>query len=288
MKSVLITGCSSGFGLKAAVTLAKNGFRVFATMRNLDKRAALDKALAAAGVKADVLTLDVTDQASIDHAVAHVLAQAGGIDVLVNNAGFGVGGSVEDMSMEDYRRQFDTNFFGLVAVTKAVLPHMRAKRAGRIINISSIGGRVANAFLSAYVASKFAVEGFSEALAFEASLFDVSVVLIEPGAFKTEILESNRELTAAAQDPKSPYAAVTQAFIEKVDASVPKMADDPQKVADAILQAATAVKPRLRYLVGTDAKIMGAVHRWFGFRAYAALIRRFVGWPDLVAKMRSA
>jgi NAD(P)-dependent dehydrogenase (short-subunit alcohol dehydrogenase family) len=285
MKSVLITGCSSGFGLKAAVTFAKNGFRVFATMRNVSKRSALDAALQAAGVKAEVLALDVTDKASIDAAVATVLVQAGSIDVLVNNAGFGVGGSVEDMSMEDYRRQFDTNFFGLVAVTKAVLPHMRAKRAGRIINISSIGGRAANPFLSAYVASKFAVEGFSEALAFEASLFDVDVVLIEPGAFKTDILEANREFTAAARDPNSPYAAVSNAFIEKIDASLPKMADDPQKVADAILHAATVAKPRLRYLVGIDAKIMGAVHRWLGFGAYAALIRQYLGWPELAAKM---
>jgi NAD(P)-dependent dehydrogenase (short-subunit alcohol dehydrogenase family) len=284
MQTIIVTGCSSGFGLKIAVTLARDGFRVFATMRDLGKRGALEKALTEAGAKADILALDVTDQASIDTAVGTVLAQAGRIDGLVNNAGFGVSGFVEDLSLDDYRRQMETNFFGLVMVTKAVLPHLRQQRSGRIVNISSIGGRAANPLISAYVASKFAVEGFSESLAFEASLFNVSVVLIEPGAFKTEIIESNRQLAAGALNPNSPYAAVTSALEAKLESMVGKLAGDPQKVADVVLHALTVAKPRLRYLVGTDAKLMGNVHRWLGFGAYRMLVEKFIGWPDLQAK----
>jgi NAD(P)-dependent dehydrogenase (short-subunit alcohol dehydrogenase family) len=286
MKIALVTGCSSGFGLKIAVTLAKNGFRVFATMRDPGKRAALDKALAAAGTKAEILALDVTNVASIEAAVATVMAKAGRIDALVNNAGYAIGGFIEDLSLDEFRRQMDTNFFGLVAVTKAVLPHMRAQRAGRIVNISSIGGRAANPIVSAYVASKFAVEGFSESLAFEASLFDVSVSLIEPGAFKTEIFEANRNVAAAMHDPNSPYAALSSGLESKLDDMVARLAGDPQKVADAVLHALSVAKPRLRYLVGTDAKLMAAVHS-LGFGAYAALIRRFLGWDALRAKFGS-
>jgi NAD(P)-dependent dehydrogenase (short-subunit alcohol dehydrogenase family) len=287
MQTVIVTGCSSGFGLKIAVTLARNGFRVFATMRDLRKRAALDKALAAAGVGADILALDVNDKASIETAVAAVLAQAGRIDALVNNAGFGLGGFIEDMSLDDYRRQMETNFFGVVAVTKAVLPHMRRQRSGRIVNMSSIGGRAANPVISAYAASKFAVEGFSESLAFEGSFFNVRVVLVEPGAFKTEIVDSNRQIVAGARDPNSPYAEATKAFEAKIDDVAAQRAGDPQQVADVVLHVLTAANPRMRYLVGTDAKIMGAVHRFLGFGAYSALIRRFLGWPELRAKFAS-
>ncbi len=288
MKTVLVTGCSSGFGLKTAVTLAANEFRVFATMRDLGKRTALDTALAEAGAKADILALDVTDKASIEVVVGSVMSQAGRIDALVNNAGFGIGGFIEDLSLDDYRRQMETKFFGLVAVTKAVLPQMRGQRAGRIVNISSIGGRAGNPVVSAYVASKFAVEGFSESLAFETSLFDVSVVLIEPGAFKTEIFQSNRQVAAGMRDPNSPYAEVSRTFEAKLDSMMERLAGDPQKVADAVLHALTVAKPRLRYLVGTDAKLMGTVHRLLGFGAYSALVRRFIGWAELRAKFGSA
>jgi NAD(P)-dependent dehydrogenase (short-subunit alcohol dehydrogenase family) len=277
MKSVLITGCSSGFGMLAAATLAKSGFRVFATMRNLGKRQRLDEALATAGATAEVLPLDVTSAESIDAAVRAVLERAGRIDALVNNAGAAIGGFVEDVSLDEYRRQFDTNFFGLVALTKAVLPHMRSQRSGRIVNLSSIGGRVANPGLSAYVASKFAVEGFSESLALEADLFCVRVVLIEPGTFKTEIFESNKGMAAGAKDPASPYFAVTQALEQKVDALVARHGADPQQVADAILHALTTARPKLRYLVGTDAKLQAAIHSIGGFRVQNWVTGKLLG-----------
>lgn len=286
MQSVLITGCSSGFGLKTAVTLARNGFQVFASMRDPGKRGVLDAALATAGARAEILALDVTSEASIAAAVGTVLERAGRIDALVNNAGFGIGGFIEDLTMEEYRRQMETNFFGLVAVTKAVLPHMRRQRSGRIVNVSSIGGRVANAVISAYNASKFAVEGFSESLAFEGSLFGVKTILIEPGAFKTEIFEANRQIAAAARNPDSPYVEVTRAAEARVDRMMARLAGDPQAVADAILDALTTPRPRLRYVVGTDAKLMAAIHRFAGFAAYAALVRRSLDLPGLQAKLK--
>ena len=287
MKSVLITGCSSGMGLKTAVTLAHNGFQVFATVRSLDKRMALDKALAGAGAHAEILPLDVTDAAAAEATVAYVVAKAGQIDALVNNAGLAIGGFVEDLSLDEFRSQMETNFFGAVALTKAALPHMRKRRAGRIVNISSIGGRAGNPIVAAYDASKFALEGFSESLAFEAELFDISVVLIEPGAFKTEIFESNRRVAAQARDPNSPYAAVMPAIEAKIDEMVTKVAGDPQKVADCVLHVLTVAKPRLRYLVGTDAKLMGTVHRFLGFKAYAVLSRHFFGWGGVRAALRT-
>jgi NAD(P)-dependent dehydrogenase (short-subunit alcohol dehydrogenase family) len=285
MKTVLITGCSSGFGLDAAVLLAKSGWRVFATMRDPAKRGRLDTALAKVGAAAEVLQLDVTDQESIAACVAQVVAAAGKIDALVNNAGVGIGGFVEDLTLDDFRRQFETNFFGVVAVTKAVLPHMRAARAGRIVNISSIGGRTANAILSAYNASKYAVEGFSESLSFETSLFGVDVVLIEPGTFKTEIFEANRQLAPGAHDPASPYFEVTRGMEARFDKLYARAAGDPQKVAAAIVHALTVAKPKLRYLVGTDAKIAARLHT-VSFRAYRALINNIFGYKKMAAKLR--
>jgi len=285
MKNVVITGCSSGFGLLAAVAAARAGWKVYATMRDPGKRGRLDAALSAAGVAAEVLTLDVTDEASVAAAIAEVIRRDGHLDALVNNAGFGIGGYVEDMSLDEFRRQFETNFFGLVAVTKAVLPHMRAARKGRIVNISSIGGRTANAVLSAYNAAKYAVEGFSESLAFEAGMFGVQIVLIEPGTFKTEIFEANRRVAARAGDPASPYFELTRATEAKIDALYAQHAGDANKVAAAIVHALDVPKPKLRYLVGADAKMMAALHT-LSFRLYAAIVRRLFGYKELAAKLR--
>jgi len=285
MKTALITGCSSGFGLLTAATLAKNGFRTFATMRDLGKRGRLDAALAGAGTQAEALALDVTDADSIAAAVAKAMADAGRIDLLVNNAGVGIAGFIEDLTIDEYRRPMETNFFGLVAVTKAVLPIMRRQRSGRIVNISSIGGRAASSVFSAYCASKFAVEGFCEALALEAQSFGVQVVLIEPGAFRTEIYESNRRF-AAAHDPRSPYARASAAIEERADRMAARMKSDPQKVADAVLHAATVEKPRLRYLVGAHAKARAFLHA-LGFRVYSAAMRRLLDHRALAALIGS-
>lgn len=286
MKTALITGCSSGFGLLTATTLAKSGFRTFATMRDLRKRGRLDAALGDAGTQAEVLALDVTDADSIAAAVAAVITETGRIDVLVNNAGIGIAGFIEDVTLEEYRRQMETNFFGLVAVTKAVLPIMRRQRSGRIVSVSSVGGRSANGVFSAYCASKFAVEGFCEALALEAQLFGVHAVLIEPGAFRTDIFDANRQFVAATYDPKSPYARASAVIEGRADRMAARIKGNPQKVADAILHAATVEKPRLRYLVGGEAKIRAFLHA-LGFRVYAAAMRRKMGYRELAAMIRS-
>src|SRR5260221_11433980 len=183
-RSVLITGCSSGFGLDAAVALARKGWQVFPTMRNLDKRERLDKALADAGVadRATLLQLDVDDAASVDAALQQVFDATGGrLDGLVNNAGISLGGAFEDVDDADVRRVMETNFFGVLALTKAVLPAMRAQRSGHVLIVSSNSAFSGAPGMSAYTASKWAVEGWAESLAFEVSPFGIQVVLVEPG-----------------------------------------------------------------------------------------------------------
>lgn len=261
----LVTGCSSGFGLLASVTLARHGLDVVATMRDPGKRGRLDEAMARAGARCEVVALDVTDEGSIREAFATVARERGPVELLVNNAGYGCGGFAHDLSMQELRAQLETNFFGAVACAKAVLPAMIARRSGRIINVSSIGGLLALPVMSAYSASKFAIEAWSESLRIEAMPFGVWVSLIEPGTFKTDIFDGNRRVAAAGRDPGTPYLRMSERMEQMVDQMLSKNRQDPQWVADAILEAATTARPRLRYLVGTDAKLQ-------------ALLKRFVPW----------
>lgn len=245
----LITGTSSGFGLSAAVALAQHGYQVAATMRSLDKRDALLTAAKAVGVAdyVSIMRLDVTEEQSIQIVVADLIGKYGRIDLLLNNAGFAAGGPVEEVSMEEWRRQFDTNFFGTVAVTKAVLPYMRQQRSGTIMNISSISGQLGFPAMGPYSASKFAVEGFSESLRLEMLPFGVKVVLIEPGAYKTEIWDKG--LGALNLAPQSPYAFLLR-WLERQVAKIVQSAGEPQEVVDVILKAAKSTSPKLRYPVG--------------------------------------
>jgi NAD(P)-dependent dehydrogenase (short-subunit alcohol dehydrogenase family) len=188
-KIALITGSSSGFGLLTSIELAKDGFRVVATMRDLSRRQRLDEAAAAAGVAAqlDIRALDVTNFDTLPAFVDGVLHDYGRVDILVNNAGFAVAGFAEDIKLEELRHQFETNFFGAVAMTKAVLPTMRRQRSGHIIMVSSIGGLLGAVTVSSYSASKHALEGWSESLRLELNALGIKVVLVEPGAFQTDI-----------------------------------------------------------------------------------------------------
>jgi len=262
-KTALITGCSSGFGLLAAVELARAGFRVFASMRNLAKSSALEAALAQAGVSAELLQLDVTDTASMELAVA----AAGPVDALVNNAGYGLLGFAEDVSVDELREQFETNFFGLVTLTKAFIPSMRQRRSGRIIQVSSLNGCVGIPTLSAYCSSKFAVEGWSEALRHELLPYGVYVVLVEPGTFKTEVFASRRR-AAALDDGTSPHSELT----EKLEAwgvdRANKSRADPRTVAKVIARAASERRPPLRYPVGIDARLGTAAKSVLPHRAF--------------------
>jgi len=250
----LITGCSSGFGLLTATELAAAGFLVFPTMRNLSRRPKdLDGF--------DVLELDVTKPASVRAAVETVVQKAGRIDVLVNNAGMGIGGFFEDCTDEEIRAQFETNFFGLVEMTRQVLPIMRKQGGGRVINLSSIGGLLGSPVIAAYSATKHAVEGFSESLAIEVAGFGIRIVLIEPGMYRTEIFGSNQRIAKNAHNPDSAYSKMTANLEAKLNTMLSKSKADPAEVARAIRKAATVKNPKARYLLGTDAKVQ-AFLKW--------------------------
>jgi NAD(P)-dependent dehydrogenase (short-subunit alcohol dehydrogenase family) len=271
----VVTGCSSGFGLEGSVALAKKGFRVFATMRNLVKRDALDRAAAAAGVSVEVLHLDVTVEDSVASTVQEVRERAGAIDVLVSNAGYGIGGFVEDLTLQEIRDQFETNFFGAVQVTKAVLSEMRERRTGRIILISSIGVFNPAPGLSAYNASKSALEAFGQALRYEVLPYGVSVSLVEPGTYATDIFFKNRHMAARSQDPASPYYETAQKLERIVMKQVERRKKaDPAEVGELIARVASSRRPKVRYLVGSDARLTKIVRTLLPERATEAAISR--------------
>ena len=245
----IITGTSSGFGMLAAVELARRQIRVVATMRDPARAGELLERAERAGVKEriEIRRMDVTDMHSIEQTVREVLRSHGQIDVLVNNAGIAVGGFVEDVAMEQWRQQMETNFFGLVAVTKSVIPVMRKQGSGTIINISSISGRIGFPGYAPYTSSKFAVEGFSECLRHELAPFGIRVVLVEPGAYRTPIWEKG--LSQIPSPDESPYAQRMQAVIN-YSRNAAQTAPDPQQVADLIGSIADHPSPRLRYPLG--------------------------------------
>lgn len=251
----LITGTSSGFGLLTALTLARRGYRVIATMRDLERSNELVQQAEQAGIleRLHLLALDVTDEDSVTSATQAALELGGRIDVLVNNAGFAVGGFVEEVGMEAWRRQMETNFFGLIAVTKAVLPIMRDQSSGLIINVSSVSGLTGFPGYGPYAASKFAVEGFSESLRQEMLSYGVRVVLVEPGSFRTPIWGKG---IAGIHSPEgSPYRARLEEVLRYSRRSA-ETAPDPQKVADLIARITAKRAPRLRYPVGRGSRVL--------------------------------
>ena len=184
-KVAVVTGSSSGIGLEISLTLARNGFQTYATMRNPEKRPALELGQKKENLPINILQLDVTNEKSVENAIAHIVSQENKIDVLVNNAGYGLMGAFEELHLEEIRQQFETNFFGLIRVTQAVLPLMRKRQSGIIVNISSGAGRFGYPGGSAYVGTKFAIEGLSESLAYEVYPFGIRVVVVEPGFVRT-------------------------------------------------------------------------------------------------------
>jgi len=259
--SVLITGSSSGIGLETALYLAERGFQVYATMRNLGRRGRLDAEAARRKVQLQVLQLDVIDRATIEGAVRSIVEQSGGIYGLVNNAGIIIQGYFEDLSDAEMRQVFETNVFGTMAVTRAVLPHMRAARRGRIVIMSSSVGRVAAPASSAYCASKFALEGFGEALALEVAPLGLQVVLVEPGLVRTELSGKNRNIAGRALDPHGPYYEWFQKLQRTGDEEVRASPMSAVDVARTVYQALTARRPHLRYVVRLRAKILIALRR---------------------------
>jgi len=243
-KTVLITGASSGFGKAAAKLFHIKGWNVIATMRSPEKETELSNL-------SDVLIskLDVTDKLSIQNTVAAGIEKFGKIDVLVNNAGYGALGALEAATEEQVKQQFDVNFFGLIAVTKAVLAGMRKQRSGIIINVSSVGGRVTFPFSSLYHATKFAVEGLTESLQYELNPLGILLKIVEPGGYKTEF--AGRSMTLFSNDGLDDYQSSFNKFIAMLDHW--PMSENIGEVADVIYEAATDDTEKLRYPVGHDA-----------------------------------
>jgi NAD(P)-dependent dehydrogenase (short-subunit alcohol dehydrogenase family) len=255
-KVAIVTGSSSGIGLDASVTLAQNGFLTYATMRNLDKSSIVKAAVDKEQLPIKVVQLDVTDDHSVKDAIRDIVSENKRIDVLINNAGFGLVGAFEDFSIDEIKDQYETNVFGLIRVTQAVLPIMREQKSGIIVNISSGAGLFGYPGGSAYVSSKFAIEGLSESISYELDQFGIKVVLIEPGFIKTNF--SNAMVIAKkAQDPSSPYSPMMQ----KIQTSSNEMAKNGSSVdvvSKAILKAVTSERPDLRYLAGKDVETWAA------------------------------
>ncbi|HWY22372.1 MAG TPA: SDR family oxidoreductase [Candidatus Acidoferrum sp.] len=274
-KIAVVTGSSSGFGLLTSIELAKAGFRVIATMRDLGRRERLDQAASAAGVIAqlDVRALDVVNFSALPALVDGIVRDYGRLDVLVNNAGFAVAGFAEDIKLEELRYQFETNFFGAVAMTKAALPTMRRQRSGHIIMVSSIGGLLGSVTVSSYSASKHALEGWSESLRLEINSLGIKVVLVEPGAFQTDIWTRGAVMGEQATKESSPNIQRSLRMRERIQA-LPKR--DPIEVARLIAKIAQNPNPKLRYLVGRDAKIQLAMKRILPWKWHEKIVANFL------------
>lgn len=255
-KVAIVTGSSSGIGLDASVTLAQNGFLTYATMRNLDKSSIVKAAADKEQLPIKVVQLDVTDDHSVKDAIRAIVSEAKRIDVLINNAGFGLVGAFEDLSIDEIKDQYETNVFGLIRVTQAVLPIMREQKSGIIVNVSSGAGLFGYPGGSAYVSSKFAIEGLSESISYELDQFGIKVVLTEPGFIKTNF--SNAMVIAKkAQDPSSPYSLMMQK-IQTNSNEMAKNGSSVDVVSNAILKAVTTKRPNLRYLAGKDVETWAA------------------------------
>src|SRR5919198_2419995 len=247
----VVTGSSSGIGYATALELARSGYLVFATMRNPEKRADLEMAARDEKLPLQVEQLDVTDPDSINAFMNKISASIGRIDVLVNNAGYATIGSIEDLSIKEIQNQLDTNFLGAIRVTQAVLPVMRSQKSGTIVNVSSAAGRTGLPGMSAYVASKFALEGLSESLAYEVAPFGINVIMIEPGAVKTKAFD-NIMVAQGATREDSPYSGMIKG-LNATFGSMLENATMQEQVAAVILHAISSPKPNFRYPVGPDA-----------------------------------
>ena len=249
----VVTGSSSGIGFEIALMLARNGFQTYATMRNLAKSENIKSIASKENLPIYIEQLDVTDNKSVTNAIQAIVSKANGIDVLVNNAGYALTGAFEDLAIEEIKAQYETNLFGLIRTTQTVLPIMRKQKSGAIVNISSGAGRFGYPGGSAYVSTKFAVEGLSESMAYELEPFGIKVILIEPGVIKTNIA-NGMVIAEKSQNPNSPYSQIMQ----KMSTSFEHMlenASSPDVVAKVVLQAVTSENPSLRYLAGKDVEM---------------------------------
>ena len=255
-KVAVVTGSSTGIGYETSLILARNGFLTYATMRNLNKSESIESIATKENLPIHIKQLDVTDDTSVKKAVEAISSETGRIDILVNNAGYGLNGAFEDLAMDEIKAQYETNLFGLIRTTQAVLPIMRRQKSGTIINISSGAGRFGFPGSSAYVSTKFAVEGLSESMSYELEPFGIKVVLVEPGVIKTNFVDG-MVIAKKSQDPKSPYSQIIQKMATGFEEMM-KNGSSPDLVAKVVLNAVTNENPNLRYLAGND------VEQWLG------------------------
>ena len=264
MKSIVITGSSSGIGKATAKYFAGQGWKVAATMRKPENETELYQI-----ENVSLYALDVTDETSIANATELILSDIGTVDVVLNNAGYGLMGAFEAASQEQIKRQFDTNVFGLMSVTRAFLPHFRANGAGLFLNVSSIGGLVTFPLLSLYHSTKWAVEGFSEALSYELSELGIQVKIIEPGVVDTDF---GRSSEFAAQEGLTDYDALRGRF--RGNSAFAQGGSTAEQLAEAIYEATTDGKNQLRYLIGADAEQIYGLRKAQGDDAFVAAMKQ--------------
>ena len=244
----LVTGCPSGIGLETAMSLARGGHFTYATMRDVKKSEKLDKIVNDEDLPVKILELDVDDKESVDNAITQVMDEKGRIDTLVNNAGWGMWGTVENVSIKEFKQQFETNFFSIIRMIHKIAPVMRKQKSGNIVNVSSVAGRIGFPVSPAYISSKFALEGLSECLRFELGPFGINVIIIEPGVIKTNFFDSMK----MAEKSDSVYNEITSKVVSGVK-MMAEMGTDPKEVANTIVKSINEKNPLPRYIVGNDA-----------------------------------
>ena len=249
-KVAIVTGTSSGIGFEASLALAREGYFTYATMRDTTKSNKIKEIAQKENLKISILELDVDDENSVKTAIAHILDQKQRIDVLVNNAGWGLWGCVEDVSIDEFKEQFETNFFSIIRLIQEVAPAMRKQGSGTIVNVSSVVGRIGFPASPAYISSKFALEGLSESLRFEFAPFGVDVIRIEPGVIKTNFMKNMKMAKKSELD--TVYKNITTKVVSGVK-MMAEMGTPPKEVANTIVKAIKDKKPLPRYVVGNDA-----------------------------------
>jgi len=269
----VVTGSSSGIGFETSLMLARNGFQTYATMRDPEKGENIKSIATKENLPIYIEQLDVTDNKSVTNAIQAIVSKADRIDVLVNNAGYALTGAFEDLAIEEIKAQYETNLFGLIRTTQAVLPIMRKQKSGVIVNISSGAGRFGYAGASAYISTKFAVEGLSESMSYELEPFGIKVILVEPGVIRTNIA-NGMVVAKKSQNPDSPYFQIMQ----KMSTSFEHMlenASSPDLVAKVVLQSVTSENPSLsRYLAGKDVESWIEAKRNMSDDEYHKMIKR--------------
>ena len=249
-KVAIVTGSSSGIGFETALALAREGYYTYATMRDTTKSDKIKEITQKENLKISILELDVDDEKSVKSAIAQILDQKQRIDVLVNNAGWGLWGCVEDVSVDEFKEQFETNFFSIIRLIQEVAPTMRKQSSGTIVNVSSVVGRIGFPASPAYISSKFALEGLSESLRFELAPFGVDVIIIEPGVIKTNFMKNMKMSKKSELD--TVYKDITTKVVSGVK-MMTEMGTPPKEVASTIVKAIKDKKPLPRYIVGNDA-----------------------------------